>query len=98
MPDLARAAAWVWEGQGAAPATARALLAPAELLFRAGVAARRALYDAGVAPSVEPSIPAIGIGNLTVGGTGKTPVSAWVARELVALGAHPAIDWSAVRG
>jgi tetraacyldisaccharide 4'-kinase len=33
----------------------------------------------------------VSVGNLTVGGTGKTPVSAWVAAELGRLGARPAI-------
>jgi tetraacyldisaccharide 4'-kinase len=31
------------------------------------------------------------VGNLTVGGTGKTPVSSWIATQLHARGAHPAI-------
>jgi tetraacyldisaccharide 4'-kinase len=33
----------------------------------------------------------ISIGNLTVGGTGKTPIAAWVASELNAMGARPAV-------
>jgi tetraacyldisaccharide 4'-kinase len=33
----------------------------------------------------------VSVGNLTVGGTGKTPVAAWLARELAARGARPAI-------
>jgi tetraacyldisaccharide 4'-kinase len=91
MPDLTAAVAWLWEGRGVAPASARALLAPVELLFRAGVAARGALYDAGIARSVEPSIATVAVGNLTVGGTGKTPIAAWVTGELAGLGARPAI-------
>jgi len=36
-------------------------------------------------------VPVVSVGNLTVGGTGKTPVSAWLARQLVERGANPAI-------
>jgi tetraacyldisaccharide 4'-kinase len=36
-------------------------------------------------------MPALSVGNLTVGGTGKTPVAAWLARRLAKAGARPAI-------
>jgi tetraacyldisaccharide 4'-kinase len=55
------------------------------------VAIRRGLYRSGLRHSQTLALPAISIGNLTVGGTGKTPVSAWIARMLVARDAHPAI-------
>ena len=79
----------VWYGDAPAARLTRGLLAPLSGLFAAVVARRNARYDAA---SVVPSpIPAISIGNLTVGGTGKTPVSAWFAAELRARGATPAI-------
>ena len=65
---------------------ARALLTPAERLFGGVVGARDMLYDAGWLPSHETPIPAISIGNLTVGGTGKTPIAAWIARGLARAG------------
>jgi len=37
------------------------------------------------------SVPVVSVGNLTVGGTGKTPVAAWLARQLVERGANPAV-------
>lgn len=77
----------VWAADGLA---ARAL-APLSWLFAAGTGVRNALYDLGVLRSEPLPIPAISVGNLSVGGTGKTPVSAWVAQQLVALGASPAI-------
>src|SRR5690242_15793153 len=49
------------------------------------------LYDTGVFASHDPAIPAVSVGNVTVGGTGKTPVAAWIATELVERGARPAI-------
>ena len=69
---------------------ARTLLAPAELLFRGAVRARNAWLDRpGRATRV--SVPVISVGNLAVGGTGKTPLVAWLARHLVQEGHVPAI-------
>ncbi len=91
-------AEWVWYGRGAGPAVARAALAPAALLFRAGAAARGALYDAGLARAHPLGLPALGVGNLTVGGTGKTPVAAWACAELRRRGARPALLLRGVGG
>lgn len=77
----------VWAADGAA---ARAL-APLSWLFAVGTGIRNALYDLGVLRSVRLPLPAVSVGNLSVGGTGKTPVAAWVAQELLRLGARPAI-------
>ena len=81
----------LWYGEGAAAAMTRLLLTPAERVFSGVAGVRDVLYDAGWLPTHEPAIPAISIGNLTVGGTGKTPVAAWIARELEARGAHPSV-------
>jgi tetraacyldisaccharide 4'-kinase len=69
---------------------ARTLLAPAELLFRAGVRVRNAWFDRQGRASRAP-VPVISVGNLAVGGTGKTPLVAWLARRLAAEGHAPAI-------
>ena len=90
MAERSRAE-WVWEDRGAGARAVRALLSPASMLFGAVVRARNALYDAHALPVRAPRIPALSIGNLTVGGTGKTPVSSWFAVQLQARGAHPAI-------
>ncbi|MEP7065942.1 MAG: tetraacyldisaccharide 4'-kinase [Gemmatimonadota bacterium] len=82
---------WLWWDPGAGARTARALLAPASALFGAVVTLRNALYDRHVLPVNTSRIPALSIGNLTVGGTGKTPVSSWLALKLEARGAKPAI-------
>lgn len=50
------------------------------------VALRRGLYRVGVLRSRHVGIPVVVVGNLTVGGTGKTPVAAWLARELTLRG------------
>lgn len=64
---------------------------PAERVFAGVSGLRTLLYDAGWVRGESARIPVVSIGNLTVGGTGKTPVSAWVARWLRDHGSHPAI-------
>jgi tetraacyldisaccharide 4'-kinase len=81
----------VWYGDDRIASAARTILSPAERLFGGVVGARDILYDAGWLPSYETPIPAVSVGNLTVGGTGKTPIAAWIARGLLARDAHPAI-------
>jgi tetraacyldisaccharide 4'-kinase len=60
----------------------RGVLLPFAALFRTAVWLRNAAYDVGVLKG--PRLPrfAIGVGNLSVGGTGKTPLSGWLAAEL----------------
>lgn len=43
---------------------------------------RNLLYDRSILTSYHPDIPVIVIGNMIAGGTGKTPMVAWIAREL----------------
>ena len=64
---------------------------PAELLFTVGSALRSTLYSSGVLASHPTPIPALAVGNLTVGGTGKTPIAAFLARCLLERGATPGI-------
>lgn len=80
----------IWNDRGGALSVIRALLAPLGAAYGAGMRVRRRLYEAGVLPSHAPGLPVLSVGNLTVGGTGKTPVAAWVASRLRAR-AHPAI-------
>lgn len=81
----------IWSS-GAVPARmARAVLTPFGWLFGGVVAARNLAFDKRWLRSHPVALPTISIGNLTVGGTGKTPVSAWVVAELRARGANPAI-------
>ena len=81
----------IWTGDSLADHAARAVLLPFEAIFRGVVAARGAMYDRGILAVEKASIPAISVGNLTVGGTGKTPVAAWIASRLSAAGKDPAI-------
>lgn len=66
-------------------------LAPAETVFAAITTLRDAGYSRGWLRSTRAPIPVVSIGNLGVGGAGKTPFSAWVAGRLATMGAKPAI-------
>jgi tetraacyldisaccharide 4'-kinase len=72
----------LWYG----PAWRTILLWPLALLFGVAVAARRTLYAVGVLRRLRVDVPVVVVGNLTVGGTGKTPVAAWLARQLTLRG------------
>lgn len=91
VPDASAVAHRVWFGDGTLPRLARLTLAPVEAAFRGGVAVRGAMYDRGLLRARQPAVPALSVGNLSVGGTGKTPVAAWLAARLLASGARPAI-------
>lgn len=86
-----RAVEQLWYGKDYASAFARTLLTPASLVYGGVVGTRDALYDVGWLRVHRAPISVVSVGNLTVGGTGKTPVAAWIARGLAARGAHPAI-------
>lgn len=58
------------------------LLKPLGLLYGGAIRARTALYRKGWLASHELGAPVISVGNITTGGTGKTPVVAWVAQAL----------------
>ncbi len=83
--------AGMWVSGSVAARAARALLWPAERTMAGVVSVRNTLYDRAFLESRATPIPAVSVGNLTVGGTGKTPVSAWLARRLTERGATPAI-------
>jgi tetraacyldisaccharide 4'-kinase len=67
------------------------LLLPLSWLFRAVVTLRRTLYRAGVLRSERLPVPVIVVGNISVGGTGKTPLVLWLAAKLRDNGYMPGI-------
>jgi len=74
--------------EGAAGA---AWLAPLAGLYGAVIGLRRAAYRAGLLRVQRAPVPVVVVGNLTAGGTGKTPLVAHLARELAARGVRPGI-------
>src|SRR5690349_9281590 len=81
----------VWFGDDLVARAARVVLAPTEAVYRLAVGVRETLFDAGVFASQDPALPTLSVGNVSVGGTGKTPIAAWIAAELVNRAARPAI-------
>ena len=59
------------------------ILAPFGALYGAVMGARNALYQRGVLRAAEVGAPVLSVGNITTGGTGKTPVVEWLARTVV---------------
>ena len=66
-------------------------LLPLSWLFCAIVVLRRFAYRVGIFRSVRFKVPVIVVGNITVGGTGKTPLTIWLARFLARSGYKPGI-------
>jgi len=67
------------------------LLTPFSLLFKYLTKRRRRKYIQGKLESYKSDIPIIIVGNLTIGGTGKTPLVAYIAQELSKLGYKPGL-------
>jgi tetraacyldisaccharide 4'-kinase len=67
------------------------LLLPLTWLFSLFVAVRRRLYAAAILKSCRVGVPVIVVGNISAGGTGKTPVTAWLAASLKKSGFNPGI-------
>jgi tetraacyldisaccharide 4'-kinase len=87
--------AWVrrwWRGEaGLVGAVASLAALPLEALFRLGAGVRGAAFDRGMIASTRVDAPVLSVGNLTVGGTGKTPLVRWFVRALGERGRRPGI-------
>lgn len=76
-----------WNGVGKVPWWTR----PLSVVYGGLMRLRRALYRAGLLRSVRLSVPVIVIGNLSVGGTGKTPLTIAIADALRRRGYQPGV-------
>lgn len=77
--------------RGAGLAILRVLLVVPALAYAAIATIRNALYDRGILPSIRANVRVISVGNLTAGGTGKTPVVIALARAARRAGLRPAV-------
>ncbi len=68
-----------------------AALAPLSLAYSAVVGLRNRRFDRVPTASVAAPVPVISVGNITVGGTGKTPIVIDIARRMRAAGRRPAV-------
>jgi tetraacyldisaccharide 4'-kinase len=66
-------------------------LLPLSLTYGAAVGSRRYLYAKRLRKSTRVSSPVIVVGNLSVGGTGKTPLVCWLVARLKDLGFKPGV-------
>ena len=71
-----------WEPRTASERAVQLALIPASLAYGAAVAIRNRLYDAGWLEQARVDARVLSVGNLTVGGTGKTPAALWLAQAL----------------
>lgn len=65
---------------GLAATLARGLLAAGEPMYGYAIRRKNRQFDCGALPITRVAAPVISVGNLTVGGTGKTPFVVWLAR------------------
>jgi len=72
--------------RGVGPTLLRSLLGLVEPCYAAAVAWRNRRYDRDPERVTRVGVPVISVGNLTLGGTGKTPLVAWIAAWLRARG------------
>jgi len=77
----------IWMRRGLCALT----LWPLSLLFRTVVAVRRSLYALGLLKSTRLPVPVIVVGNIFVGGTGKTPFVIWLVEALRHAGFNPGV-------
>ena len=64
---------------------------PLALIYGAVAASRRHLYRCGIRRPTRVSLPVVVVGNVSAGGTGKTPLVCWLTAQLCDLGFKPGI-------
>ena len=101
--EIAPARGWVsgatrwWEAlvdedpRGLVTRLARLGLRGLALPYGAGLALNLALYEQGRCPRTRPPLPVVSVGNLSLGGTGKSPTVAYLARRLLDRGVVPGV-------
>ena len=91
---MSRKAPAFWQSQS----LRSSLLLPLSALFGLVAAARRVQYRTGLRRPVRLPVPVVVVGNIAVGGSGKTPVVEWLVRRLREAGYTPGIVSRGYRG
>ncbi len=89
--DTHRVMRWLWTRRRPDARLARLALLPASGLWRLAMDTRRLAYRRGWLATRDLPLPSVAVGNLTVGGSGKTPIATWIARHYVSRGVRPGI-------
>lgn len=89
--DTHRLIRWLWTSRRPDARIARLALLPISGLWSGAMATRTLAYEWRWLSSRDLPLPSVAVGNLTVGGSGKTPVAIWVARHYVGRGLVPGI-------
>jgi tetraacyldisaccharide 4'-kinase len=77
--------------KGVSPSLIRAGLSTIEPFYASVTRLRNRLFEHGIKKTIDLGRPTVSVGNLTTGGTGKTPVVQWLARRLIEQGRKPAV-------
>jgi tetraacyldisaccharide 4'-kinase len=82
---------WLWGSRSLSARMARFVLLPPSVLYRIGSAVRTRAYQFHILDRHAASVPVVAVGNLTVGGSGKTPVTSWIAGFYAERGLRPGV-------
>ncbi len=89
--DTHRFLRWLWTSRRPEARLTRAPLVPAAGLWRAVMRLRATAYRRGWATTHDLPLPTVSVGNLSVGGSGKTPIAIWIARYYAEQGLRPGV-------
>jgi tetraacyldisaccharide 4'-kinase len=89
--DPHRMLRWLWTSRRLEARLVRFALLPASGLWRAAGAARALGYARGWLAVQDLPLPAVGVGNLTLGGSGRSAITGWIARRYAERGIRPAL-------
>ena len=89
--DSHRVVRWLWTSRRPDARLARLALLPVSGLWRGAMALRETAYRRGWLGVSDLPLPSVAVGNLTVGGSGKTPIAIWIAHYYASAGLVPGI-------
>jgi tetraacyldisaccharide 4'-kinase len=89
---------WLWTSRRADARLARLALLPGSALWRAAVEAKSLAARQGWLRIHHLPLPTVAVGNLTVGGSGKTPIASWIADYYTTIGLRPGVLLRGYRG
>ncbi|GAL10118.1 tetraacyldisaccharide 4'-kinase [Vibrio astriarenae] len=79
----------LWYQPSALATCLKPVLWPLSMVFKSISESRKASFERGSKESYRAPVPVVVVGNITVGGNGKTPVVIWLVEQLQALGYQP---------